>query len=168
MAKRTYPDTAQLRASIVSLLEERYGAECERFVRLGLPDDEMVERKLRELMDFYKKPYPDAEGRSPVMNFWYVLAPSGYAKDSLELDKLLHKDIASAKRPATKIARENRALQLISEIFDQGWKRDPFTKQIVWEKPREIKKETPKEKQERMEKSRQMANAMWRRGSRDK
>ncbi len=72
MAKRTYPDTAQLRSSIVSLLEERYGAECERFVQLGLPDDEQVERRLRELMEFYKKPYPDAEGKSPVIKFWYV------------------------------------------------------------------------------------------------
>ena len=168
MAKRTYPDTAQLRSSIVSLLEERYGAECERFVQLGLPDDEEVERKLKELMEFYKKPYPDAEGKSPVMNFWYVLAPSGYAKDSLELDKLLHKDIAAAKRPSTKIARENRALQLISDIFYQGWKRDPFTRQIVWEKPREVKKETAAEKEARMEKVKEMANVMWRKGSRDK
>ena len=160
-------DNAALKAEIISLLERRYGENGEEVPQLGLPDDEKIARRVRELIKFYKTPYPDAKGRSPQMNIWYVMAPSGYAKDANELNRLLMEDIAAAKRPATKFSRENRALQLISEIFDQGWQRDRETGEIIWAEPYKPKKPTPEEEAKRLEQVRMMANAMWRRGSRD-
>ena len=165
--RRTDPDPAQLKASILALLQSRYGDDGENAPKLGLPDDELIEKRVKELIKFYKTSYPDAQGRSPVVNIFYVMAPSGYAKDSRELDRLLHEEIASAKRPATKFQRENRALQLIGEIFDQGWKRDWKTGEMVLEKPYRAKKLTAEEEEERKKQVRMMANAMWRRGSRD-
>ena len=164
---RTYPDPARLKSSIKDLLNRRYGEKGEDIPKLGLPDDSIIEHRLLELIEFYKTPWPNANNESPQWNVWYVLAPSGYAKDSRELDKLLHEDIPKAKRPATKIARENRALELIGTIFDEGWRRDFKTKEIIWSKPFVKKVETPEEIEERKARSRAMANAMWRRGSRD-
>ena len=164
---RTYPDASKLKASIQDLLNRRYGESGEDIPKLGLPDDSIIEKRLLELIEFYKTPWPNSKNESPQWNVWYVLAPSGYAKDSRELDKLLHEDIPKAKRPATKIARENRALELIGTIFDEGWRRDFKTKEIIWSKPFVKKVETPEEIEERKAQSRAMANAMWRRGSRD-
>ena len=164
---RTYPDATTLKASIQDLLNRRYGAHGESIPKLGLEDDELIERRLLELIEFYKTPWPNEKNESPQWNVWYVLAPSGYAKDSRELDKLLHEDIPKAKRPATKIQRENRALQLISTIFDEGWQRDFKTKEIIWRTPFVKKVETPEEIEKRKAQSRAMADAMWRRGSRD-
>lgn len=164
---RTYPDPARLKSSIQDLLNRRYGESGESIPKLGLPDDNVVEKRLLELIEFYKTPWPNEKNESPQWNVWYVLAPSGYAKDSRELDKLLHEDIPKAKRPATKIQRENRALQLIGEIFDQGWQRDWKTKKIIWRKPFVKKVETPEEIEKRKAQSRAIADAMWRRGSRD-
>ena len=164
---RTYPDAPKLKASIQDLLNRRYGESGEDIPKLGLPDDSIIEKRLLELIEFYKTPWPNSNNESPQWNVWYVLAPSGYAKDSRELDKLLHEDIPKAKRPATKIQRENRALELIGTIFDEGWRRDFKTKEIIWSKPFVKKVETPEEIEERKARSRAMANAMWRRGSRD-
>ena len=164
---RTYPDPARLKSSIQDLLNRRYGESGEDIPKLGLPDDSIIEKRLLELIEFYKTPWPNSNNESPQWNVWYVLAPSGYAKDSRELDKLLHEDIPKAKRPATKIQRENRALELIGTIFDEGWRRDFKTKEIIWSKPFVKKVETPEEIEERKARSRAMANAMWRRGSRD-
>ena len=164
---RTYPDPARLKSSIKDLLNRRYGESGEDIPKLGLPDDSIIEKRLLELIEFYKTPWPNSNNESPQWNVWYVLAPSGYAKDSRELDKLLHEDIPKAKRPATKIQRENRALELIGTIFDEGWRRDFKTKEIIWSKPFVRKEPTPEEIEERKAQSRAMANAMWRRGSRD-
>ena len=164
---RTYPDASKLKASIQDLLHRRYGESGEDIPKLGLPDDSIIEKRLLELIEFYKTPWPNSNNESPQWNVWYVLAPSGYAKDSRELDKLLHEDIPKAKRPATKIQRENRALELIGTIFDEGWRRDFKTKEIIWSKPFVRKEPTPEEIEERKARSRAMANAMWRRGSRD-
>ena len=167
MAPRTYPDSARLKASIQDLLERRYGGEGENIPKLGLPDDDIVERRLLELIEFYKAPFPNAKGESPQYNIFYVMAPSGYAKDSRELDNLLHDSIPKAKRMATKISRENRALELISTIFDEGWQREPSTKKIKWAVPYKAKPLTPEEKEENRLQARAIADAMWRRGSRD-
>lgn len=164
---RRQPEPARLKASIIELLTRRYGEHGENVPQLGLPDDEKIERRVRELITFYKKTWPDAQGRQPQVNIWYVMAPSGYAKDSLELDKLLHEEIAAAKRPATRLNRENRALQLIGEIFDQGWRRDWRTGEMVIEAPPKPKVFTEEEKAEHRRQSRMCADAMWRRGSRD-
>ena len=164
---RTYPDASKLKASIQELLSRRYGESGEDIPKLGLPDDELIERRLLELIEFYKTPWPNEKGESPQWNVFYVLAPSGYAKDSRELDRLLHEEIPKAKRPATKIARENKALALISTIFDEGWQRDFETKEIVWRVPYKAPKKTPEQIAEEKERSRAMVNAMWRRGSRD-
>ena len=164
---RTYPDATKLKASIQDLLSRRYGDHGESIPKLGLEDDELIERRLLELIEFYKTPWPNEKNESPQWNVWYVLAPSGYAKDSRELDKLLHEDIPKAKRPATKISRENRALELIGTIFDEGWQRDFKTKEIIWRTPFVKKVETPEEIEKRKAQSRAMADAMWRRGSRD-
>ena len=167
MAPRTYPDPARLKASILSLLQSRYGDDGQNVPKLGLPDDEKIEKRVRELVKFYKTSYPDAQGRSPVVNIWYVMAPSGYAKDSRELDQLLHESIPSAKRPATRLTRENRALQLIGEIFDQGWKRDWRTGEMVIEVPVKPKVWSEEEKEVHRKQARMVADAMWKRGSRD-
>ena len=164
---RTYPDASRLKASIQDLLNRRYGESGEDIPKLGLPDDSIIEKRLLELIEFYKTPWPNSKNESPQWNVWYVLAPSGYAKDSRELDKLLHEEIPKAKRPATKIARENRALELIGTIFDEGWQRDFKTKEIIWRTPFVRKELTPEEIEERKAQSRAMADAMWRRGSRD-
>ena len=164
---RTYPDASRLKASIQDLLNRRYGESGEDIPKLGLPDDSIIEKRLLELIEFYKTPWPNSKNESPQWNVWYVLAPSGYAKDSRELDKLLHEEIPKAKRPATKIARENRALELIGTIFDEGWQRDFKTKEIIWRTPFVRKEPTPEEIEERKAQSRAMADAMWRRGSRD-
>ena len=164
---RTYPDASRLKASIQDLLNRRYGESGEDIPKLGLPDDSIIEQRLLELIEFYKTPWPNSNNESPQWNVWYVLAPSGYAKDSRELDKLLHEDIPKAKRPATKISRENRALELIGTIFDEGWQRDFKTKEIIWRTPFVRKEPTPEEIEERKAQSRAMADAMWRRGSRD-
>ena len=165
--RRSDPDPAQLKASIKDLLVRRYGEHGELVPELGLPDDEQVKKRCIELINFYKTTWPDDQGRSPAMNIYYVMAPSGYAKDSRELDRLLHEEIAAAKRPATRYQRENRALQLIGEIFDQGWRRDWRTGEMIIEAPPKPKVLTPEEKAEQVERTRAMANAMWRRGSRD-
>lgn len=167
MAPRTYPDSARLKASIQDLLKKRYGEGGESIPKLGLPDDEQVEARLLELIKFYKEPFPNAKGESPQYNIWYVMAPSGYAKDSKELDNLLHDSIPKAKRPATRLSRENRALELISTIFDEGWQREPSTKKIKWAMPYKAKPLTPKEKEENSRQARAIADAMWKRGSRD-
>ncbi len=167
MAPRTYPDPARLKSSIQDLLNRRYGAHGEDIPKLGLEDDDVIERRLLELIEFYKTPFPNEKNESPQYNIWYVMAPSGYAKDSRELDRLLHEDIPKAKRPATKISRENRALELISTIFDEGWQRDVKTGKIIWRTPFVPKVETPEEIEKRKAQSRAMADAMWRRGSRD-
>jgi hypothetical protein len=160
-------EPARLKASIIELLTRRYGEDGDNVPRLGLPDDEKIERRVRELVKFYKTTWPDAQGRQPQVNIWYVMAPSGYAKDSLELDKLLHEEIAAAKRPATRLNRENRALQLIGEIFDQGWRRDWKTGEMVIEVPPKPKVWTKEEKENHRKQARMVADAMWRRGSRD-
>lgn len=164
---RTYPDPGRLKSSIIDLLSRRYGESGEDIPKLGLPDDEQVESRLLELIEFYKTPFPNSKGESPQYNIWYVMAPSGYAKDSRELDNLLHDSIPKAKRPATKISRENRALELIGTIFDEGWRRDFVTKEIVWAVPYKAKPLTPEEKEENSRQARAIADAMWRRGSRD-
>jgi hypothetical protein len=156
-----------LKSSIQDLLNRRYGAHGEDIPKLGLEDDDVIERRLLELIEFYKTPFPNEKNESPQYNIWYVMAPSGYAKDSRELDRLLHEDIPKAKRPATKISRENRALELISTIFDEGWQRDVKTGKIIWRTPFVPKVETPEEIEKRKAQSRAMADAMWRRGSRD-
>ncbi len=167
MAPRTYPDPARLKASIQDLLERRYGEEGEHIPKLGLPDDEIVERRLLELIEFYKKPFPNAKGESPQYNIFYVMAPSGYAKDSRELDNLLHDSIPKAKRQATRISRENRALELISTIFDEGWQREPLTGEIKWAIPYKAPVRTPEQIAADKAQARAIADAMWRRGSRD-
>jgi hypothetical protein len=167
MAPRTYPDSTRLKASIQDLLERRYGEEGEHIPKLGLPDDDIVERRLLELIEFYKTPFPNSKGESPQYNVWYVMAPSGYAKDSRELDNLLHDSIPKAKRPATKISRENKALELISTIFDEGWQREPFTGKIKWAKPFIAPVKTPEQIAADKAQARAIADAMWRRGSRD-
>ena len=167
MAPRTYPDSARLKASIQDLLERRYGAHGESIPKLGLPDDDIVEHRLLELIEFYKTPFPNSKGESPQYNIWYVMAPSGYAKDSRELDNLLHDSIPKAKRPATKISRENKALALISTIFDEGWVREPFTGKIKWAMPYKAPVRTPEQIEADRAQSRAIADAMWRRGSRD-
>lgn len=167
MAPRTYPDSARLKASIQDLLERRYGAHGESIPKLGLPDDDIVEHRLLELIEFYKAPFPNSKGESPQYNIWYVMAPSGYAKDSRELDNLLHDSIPKAKRPATKISRENKALALISTIFDEGWVREPFTGKIKWAVPYKAPVRTPEQIEADRAQSRAIADAMWRRGSRD-
>ena len=167
MAPRTYPDPARLKASIQDLLERRYGAHGESIPKLGLPDDDIVEHRLLELIEFYKTPFPNSKGESPQYNIWYVMAPSGYAKDSRELDNLLHDSIPKAKRPATKISRENKALALISTIFDEGWIREPFTGKIKWAVPYKAPVRTPEQIEADRAQSRAIADAMWRRGSRD-
>lgn len=164
---RTYPDSARLKSSIQDLLSRRYGESGELVPKLGLPDDELIERRLLELIEFYKTPWPNSKGESPQYNVWYVLAPSGYAKDSRELDNLLHDSIPKAKRPATKIARENRALELIATIFDEGWQRDTTTKKIIWRVPYKAPEKTPEQIEKQKAQTRAMANAMWKRGSRD-
>ena len=164
---RSYPDPARLKSSIQDLLHRRYGESGEDIPKLGLPDDSIIEKRLLELIEFYKTPWPNANNESPEYNVWYVLAPSGYAKDSRELDKLLHEDIPKAKRLATKIQRENKALALIGTIFDEGWQRDFKTKEIIWSVPYKAPKKTPEQIAKDKEQSRAMANAMWRRGSRD-
>jgi hypothetical protein len=165
--KRHVVDCAQLRAHIYELLERRYGENGERVPRLGLPDDEEVVGRVRELVEFYKTPQPNAKGEMPTWNFFYVLAPSGFAKDSLELDKLFSEGIPQAKRPSTRLSRENRALQIIGNMFYEGFRRDFYTKKVVWEVPRVHKPMTSEEKEAFKERTRAMANAMWRRGSRD-
>ena len=167
MAPRTYPDPARLKASIQDLLERRYGAHGESIPKLGLPDDDIVEHRLLELIEFYKTPFPNSKVESPQYNIWYVMAPSGYAKDSRELDNLLHDSIPKAKRPATKISRENKALALISTIFDEGWVREPFTGKIKWAVPYKAPVRTPEQIEADRAQSRAIADAMWRRGSRD-
>ena len=88
---RTYPDASKLKASIQDLLNRRYGDHGEDIPKLGLEDDELIERRLLELIEFYKTPWPNEKNESPQWNVWYVLAPSGYAKDSRELDlSLIH------------------------------------------------------------------------------
>ncbi len=164
---RTYPDPARLKSSIQDLLRGRYGENGESIPKLGLPDDEMVERRLLELIEFYKKPFPNAKGESPQYNIFYVMAPSGYAKDSRELDNLLHDSIPKAKRPATRISRENRALELISTIFDEGWQREPLTGEIKWAIPYKAPVRTPEQIAADKAQARAIADAMWRRGSRD-
>ena len=164
---RTYPDPARLKASIQDLLSRRYGAHGEDIPKLGLEDDDMIERRLLELIEFYKTPFPNEKNESPQYNIWYVMAPSGYAKDSRELDRLLHEDIPKAKRPATKIARENRALELISTIFDEGWQRDFNTGKIKWAVPYKAPVRSPEQIAKDKAQSRAIADAMWRRGSRD-
>lgn len=156
-----------MKSSIQELLTRRYGETGESIPKLGLPDDSVIEKRLLELIEFYKAPFPNAKGESPQYNIWYVMAPSGYAKDSRELDNLLHDSIPKAKRPATRISRENRALELISTIFDEGWQRHPLTKEIVWAKPFKAKKRTPEEVAADKAQARAIADAMWRRGSRD-
>jgi hypothetical protein len=167
MAPRTYPDSARLKASIQDLLERRYGENGESIPKLGLPDDGIVERRLLELIEFYKTPFPNSKGESPQYNIWYVMAPSGYAKDSRELDNLLHDSIPKAKRPATKISRENKALELISTIFDEGWQREPGTGKIKWAIPYKAPVRTPEQIAADRAQARAIADAMWRRGSRD-
>jgi hypothetical protein len=167
MAPRTYPDSAKLKASIIELLERRYGESGEAVPKLGLPDDELIEGRIRELMKFYKTPFPNAKGESPQYNIFYVMAPSGYAKDSRELDNLLHDSIPKAKRPATRLSRENKALELISTIFDEGWRRHPKTKEIVWSVPYKAPVRTPEQIEADRAQARAIADAMWRRGSRD-
>jgi hypothetical protein len=167
MAPRTYPDSAKLKASIIELLERRYGESGEAVPKLGLPDDELIERRIRELMKFYKTPFPNAKGESPQYNIFYVMAPSGYAKDSRELDNLLHDSIPKAKRPATRLSRENKALELISTIFDEGWQREPGTGKIKWAVPYKAPVRTPEQIEAGRAQARAIADAMWRRGSRD-
>ena len=164
---RTYPDSAKLKASIIDLLHRRYGESGEAVPKLGLPDDGIIEQRVRELIKFYKTPFPNSKGESPQYNIWYVMAPSGYAKDSRELDNLLHDSIPKAKRSVTRLSRENRALELISIIFDEGWRRDFVTKEIVWAVPYKAKPLTPEEKEENRLQARAIADAMWKRGSRD-
>jgi len=165
--KRREVDPVRLKTSIKELLIRRYGEHGELVPELGLPDDEKIKNRCVELINFYKTTWPDAQGRSPQYNVFYVMAPSGYAKDSLELDKLLHEEIAAAKRPATRLNRENRALQLIGEIFDQGWRRDWRTGEMVIEAPPKPKVWTKEEKENHRKQARMVADAMWRRGSRD-
>ncbi len=167
MATRTYPDSARLKASIQDLLKRRYGENGESIPKLGLPDDAIVERRLLELIEFYKTPFPNSKGESPQYNIWYVMAPSGYAKDSRELDNLLHDSIPKAKRPATKISRENKALGLISTIFDEGWQREPGTEKIKWAVPYVAPVKTAEQIAADSAQARAIADAMWRRGSRD-
>ena len=161
------PEPSQLKASIIELLERRYGQNGESIPKLGLEDDTQVEQKLIELMEFYKTPFPNSKGESPQYNIYYVLAPSGYAKDSRELDKLLHEEIPKAKRMTTRITRENRALELISTIFDEGWKRDKKTGKIVWAVPYKPEVKTPEQIAKDKQQSKAIADAMWKRGSRD-
>lgn len=167
MAPRTYPDSTRLKASIQDLLERRYGENGESIPKLGLPDDDIVERRLLELIEFYKTPFPNSNNESPQYNVWYVMAPSGYAKDSRELDNLLHDSIPKAKRPATKISRENKALELISTIFNEGWQREPGTGKIKWAKPYIAPVKTAEQIAADSAQARAIADAMWRRGSRD-
>jgi hypothetical protein len=167
MAPRTYPNSTKLKASIIELLEKRYGADCSGVPQLGLPDDELIERRVRELMEFYKTPFPNSKGESPQYNIFYVMAPSGYDKDSRELDKLLHDLIPKAKRPATKLSRENRALELISTIFEEGWQRSPTTGKVLWAVPYKAPVKTPEQIAADKAQARAIADAMWRRGSRD-
>lgn len=164
---RTYPDPAKLKSSIIDLLRRRYGETGEDVPKLGLPDDSIIERRVRELIEFYKTPFPNSKGESPQYNIWYVMAPSGYAKDSRELDNLLHDSIPKAKRPATRLSRENRALELIGTIFDEGWRRDFKTKEIVWAVPYVAPVRTPEQIAADKAQARAIADAMWRRGSRD-
>jgi hypothetical protein len=165
--KRREVGGSQLRAHIYSLLERRYGSDGENAPVLGLPDDELYVKRIRELVEFYKSPQPNAKGEMPTWNFFYVLAPSGFAKDSLELDKLFAEGIPQAKRPITRLQRENRALEIIGRMFDEGFRRDFYTKEIVWEVPRVHEPMTLEEKEAFKQRTRAMANAMWRRGSRD-
>ena len=164
---RTYPDSAKLKASIIDLLHRRYGESGEAVPKLGLPDDGIIEQRVRELIKFYKTPFPNSKGESPQYNIWYVMAPSGYAKDSRELDNLLHDSIPKAKRSVTRLSRENRALELISTIFDEGWKRHPKTKKIIWSVPYVAPVRTPEQIAANKAQARAIADAMWRRGSRD-
>ena len=156
-----------MKSSIQELLTRRYGETGESIPKLGLPDDSVIEKHLLELIEFYKAPFPNAKGESPQYNIWYVMAPSGYAKDSRELDNLLHDSIPKAKRPATRLSRENRALELISIIFDEGWRRDFKTKKIVWAVPYKAPVRTPEQIAADKAQARAIADAMWRRGSRD-
>ena len=167
MAARTNPDPAKLKASIQALLDRRYGATGEDIPKLGLPDDEQVESRLLELIEFYKAPFPNAKGECPQYNIWYVMAPSGYAKDSRELANLLHDSIPKAKRLATKISRENRALELICTIFEEGWRRSPTTGKILWEVPYKAPERSAEQIAADKAQSRAIADAMWKRGSRD-
>ena len=156
-----------MKSSIQELLTRRYGETGENIPKLGLPDDSIIEKRLLELIEFYKTPWPNSNNESPQWNVWYVLAPSGYAKDSRELENLLHDSIPKAKRPATRISSENRALELIGTIFDEGWQRHPFTKEIVWSVPYVAPVKTPEQIAADKAQARAIADAMWRRGSRD-
>lgn len=164
---RRQPNGADLRVHILELLQRRYGSNGENVPILGLPDDELVAKRIRDLVEFYKTPQPNSKGEMPVWNFFYILAGSGFSKDSLELDKLFSEGIPQAKRPATRLSRENKALEIIGRMFDQGFRRDFFTQEIIWEVPRKHKPMTPEEKEAFKNRTRAMANAMWRRGSRD-
>lgn len=167
MAKRKEVNGANLRASILELLQRRYGDNGENAPMLGLPDDELFIKRIHQLIEFYKTPQPNSGGEMPTWNFFYVLAPSGFAKDSLELDKLFAEGIPQAKRPSTRLSRENKALEIIARMFDEGFRRDFFTKEIVWEVPKKFTPMTQEEKEAFRAKTRATANAMWRRGSRD-
>ena len=101
MPPRTYPDASKLKASIQDLLHRRYGETGEDILKLGLPDDSVIEKRLLELIEFYKTPWPNANNESPQWNVWYVLAPSGYAKDCLLYTSPSPRDRTRSRMPSS-------------------------------------------------------------------